>query len=392
MKKSRKLLCMLLALVMVVSLLPVMAFAADEDIAAEEVVPASVEEISPETAGIITDVFAKLPNYLVVVKTPWGTLAKGAQVVLYNQNSNTIVASEVATYGVAVFTKDQRLKAYTMSATWTQKETGMTFKSAPRISVGKVLDMDVITVYPTFSIGLKDTDHDAYISGYLDGLVRPNNTLTRAEAAQIIFELMTDESKAKYDKKAGKTFIDVGKDHWAYEAITMMTKANILVGMGDGRFDPDAVMTREQFATMIAQLFMIKINQPIAGFIFKDLNGGFADKYISFLYALGILEGKGDNMFGPKDSLTRAQAITVVNKLIGRLPGEGATSFGAVADQMKTWPDNMDTTAWYYAAIQEATNSHDYTLDVNFNTFGDLKGDIFQNIKHPVTERWTLIR
>ena len=176
------------------------------------------------------------------------------------------------------------------------------------------------------------------------------------------------------------------------EAITMMTKANILVGMGDGRFDPDAVMTREQFATMIAQLFMIKINQPIGGFIFKDLNGGFADKYISFLYALGILEGKGDNMFGPKDSLTRAQAITVVNKLIGRLPGEGTTSFGAVTDQMKTWPDNMDTTAWYYAAIQEATNSHDYTLDVNFNTFGDLKGDIFQNIKHPVTERWTLIR
>ena len=70
-------------------------------------------------------------------------------------------------------------------------------------------------------------------------------------------------------------------------------------------------------------------------------------------------------MFGPKDSLTRAQAITVVNKLIGRLPGEGATSFGAVADQMKTWPDNMDTTAWYYAAIQEATNSHYYEFKTN---------------------------
>lgn len=390
MKKSRKLLCLLLALVMVVSLLPVMAFAADEDIAAEETVPASVEEISPETAGIITDAFAKLPNYLVVVKTPWGTLAKGAQVVLYNQNSDKIVATEVATYGVAVFTKDQRLKAYTMSATWTQKETGMSFKSAPRVSVGKLLDMDVITVYPTFRIGLKDTDHDAYIAGYPDGLVGPNRTLTRAEAAQIIYALMTDESKAQYAKKTGKTFVDVSKDYWAYDAITMMTKANILVGMGDGRFDPNAVMTREQFATMIAQLFMIEINQPIAGYIFKDLNGGFADKYISLLYALGIIDGKGDNMFGPKDSLTRAQAIAIINKIIGRLPDNN--SFGAVADQMKTWPDNMDTSAWYYAAVQEATNSHDYTLDVNFNTFGDLKGDIFQNIKHPVTERWTLIR
>lgn len=390
MKKSRKLLCLLLALVMVVSLLPVMAFAADEDIAAEEVVPASVEEISPETAGIITDAFAKLPNYLVVVKTPWGTLARGAQVVLYNQNSDKIVASEVATYGVAVFTKDQRLKAYTMSATWTQKETGMKFKSVPKITVGKTLDMDVITVYPTYRIGLKNTDHDAYIAGYPDGLVGPNYTLTRAEAAQIIYKLMTDESKAQYAKKAGKTFIDVSKDHWAYDAITMMTKANILVGMGDGRFAPDAVMTREQFATMIAQLFMIEVNQPIAGFIFKDLNGGFADKYISVLYALGIIDGKGNNMFGPKDSLTRAQAIAIINKMIGRLPA--STSFGAVADQMKTWPDNMDTSAWYYAAVQEATNSHDYTLDINFNTFEDLKGDIFQNIKHPVTERWTLIR
>ncbi len=390
MKKSRKLLCLLLALVMVVSLLPVMAFAADEDIAAEEVVPASVEEISPETAGIITDAFAKLPNYLVVVKTPWGTLARGAQVVLYNQNSDKIVASEVATYGVAVFTKDQRMKAYTMSATWTQKETGMKFKSVPKITVGKTLDMDVITVYPTYRIGLKNTDHDAYIAGYPDGLVGPNYTLTRAEAAQIIYKLMTDESKAQYAKKAGKTFIDVSKGHWAYDAITMMTKANILVGMGDGRFAPDAVMTREQFATMIAQLFMIEVNQPIAGFIFKDLNGGFADKYISVLYALGIIDGKGNNMFGPKDSLTRAQAIAIINKMIGRLPA--STSFGAVADQMKTWPDNMDTSAWYYAAVQEATNSHDYTLDINFNTFEDLKGDIFQNIKHPVTERWTLIR
>lgn len=390
MKKSRKLLCLLLALVMVVSLLPVMAFAADEDIAAEEVVPASVEEISPETAGIITDAFAKLPNYLVVVKTPWGTLARGAQVVLYNQNSDKIVASEVATYGVAVFTKDQRMKAYTMSATWTQKETGMKFKSVPKITVGKTLDMDVITVYPTYRIGLKNTDHDAYIAGYPDGLVGPNYTLTRAEAAQIIYKLMTDESKAQYAKKAGKTFIDVSKDHWAYDAITMMTKASILVGMGDGRFAPDAVMTREQFATMIAQLFMIEVNQPIAGYIFKDLNGGFADKYISVLYALGIIDGKGNNMFGPKDSLTRAQAIAIINKMIGRLPA--STSFGAVADQMKTWPDNMDTSAWYYAAVQEATNSHDYTLDINFNTFEDLKGDIFQNIKHPVTERWTLIR
>ena len=396
MKKSRKLLCVLLALVMVVSLLPVMAFAADEDVAAEESVAASVEENSPETAGVISDalgnIFTNLPNYLVVVKTPWGTLATGAQVVLYSQNKDEIVATAAATYGVAVFAKKDRLNAYSLSATWKQPSTGIQYKSAPQLSVGKLPDIDIVTVYPTFRIGLKDTDHDAYIVGYDNGYVGPNDTLTRAEAAQIIYTLMTDEAKAENAKKNGKTFVDVSKTHWAYEAITMMTKASIMVGTGDGKFAPDAVITREQFATMIAQLFKIEVNQPITGYIFKDLNGSFADKYISLLYAMGILEGKGDNTFGPKDSLTRAQAITIVNKLIGRLPGDGTTSFGAVADQMKKWPDNMDTSAWYYAAVQEATNSHDYTLDVNFNTLKDLKGDFFQNIKHPITERWTAIK
>lgn len=396
MKKSRKLLCVLLALVMVVSLLPVMAFAADEDVAAEESVAASVEENSPETAGVISDalgnIFTNLPNYLVVVKTPWGTLATGAQVVLYSQNKDEIVATAAATYGVAVFAKKDRLNAYSLSATWKQPSTGIQYKSAPQLSVGKLPDIDIVTVYPTFRIGLKDTDHDAYIVGYDNGYVGPNDTLTRAEAAQIIYTLMTDEAKAENAKKNGKTFVDVSKTHWAYEAITMMTKASIMVGTGDGKFAPDAVITREQFATMIAQLFKIEVNQPITGYIFKDLNGSFADKYISLLYAMGILEGRGDNTFGPKDSLTRAQAITIVNKLIGRLPGDGTTSFGAVADQMKKWPDNMDTSAWYYAAVQEATNSHDYTLDVNFNTLKDLKGDFFQNIKHPITERWTAIK
>ena len=384
MKKSRKLLCVLLAAVMIFSMLSVMAFAADEDVAAEESVAASVEENSPETAGVISDalgnIFTNLPNYLVVVKTPWGTLAPGAQVVLYSQNKDEIVATAAATYGVAVFAKKDRFNAYSLSATWTQASTGMQYKSAPQLSVGKLPDIDIVTVYPTFRIGLKDTDHDAYIVGYDNGYVGPNDTLTRAEAAQIIYTLMTDQAKAENAKKNGKTFVDVSKTHWAYEAITMMTKAGVMVGTGD------------QFATMIAQLFKIEVNQPITGYIFKDLNGSFADKYISLLYAMGILEGKGNNTFGPKDSLTRAQAITIVNKLIGRLPGDGTTSFGAVADQMKTWPDNMDTSAWYYAAVQEATNSHDYTLDVNFNTLKDLKGDFFQNIKHPITERWTVIK
>ena len=119
MKKSRKLLCVLLALVMVVSLLPVMAFAADEDIAAEETTAATVEEASPETESVVTEnLFGKLPNYLVAVKTSDGRIAAGAQVSVYNQNKDQ-VATAVANYGVAIFSKKDLLNIYSVSATWT---------------------------------------------------------------------------------------------------------------------------------------------------------------------------------------------------------------------------------------------------------------------------------
>ena len=157
MKKSRKLLCVLLALVMVVSLLPVMAFAADEDVA--EVEDAATLTQSPEIEGVVGDViknlFNNLPNYVVIVKTPLGRPAKGAQVAIYDQNNN-VIESKSATYGAVIFTKDSRFHVYSTSATWTDPTTGINYKStiAANWSVGKLPDVDVITVWPAFKIGL----------------------------------------------------------------------------------------------------------------------------------------------------------------------------------------------------------------------------------------------
>ena len=191
MKKSRKLLCVLLALVMVVSLLPVMAFAADEDVAAEETTAATVEETSPETEGVVGDViknlFAKLPNYLVAVKTSDGRVAAGAQVVIYNQNKDQ-VATAVANYGVAIFSKKDHLNTYSVSATWTDPNTNIKYQSLVGFnwSFGQKPDIDVITVYPTIDMILNTTDHNAYIKGYPDGTVRPDGRITRAEVATIL--------------------------------------------------------------------------------------------------------------------------------------------------------------------------------------------------------------
>ena len=397
MKKSRKLLCVLLALVMVVSLLPVMAFAADEDVA--EVEDAATLTQSPEIEGVVGDViknlFNNLPNYVVIVKTPLGRPAKGAQVAIYDQNNN-VIESKSATYGAAIFTKDSRFHVYSTSATWTDPTTGINYKStiAANWSVGKLPDVDVITVWPAFKIGLNTTDHFAYMHGYPDGTFGPNRSIRRDEICEIIVNLMTDQTKANLAKKSGgKTFPDVPKGHWAYEQISLCAKAGLIVGDDHGNFNPAAPITRAEYCTIVAQLFNIESSRPISGSIFKDLNGHWASNYITQLYKLGILSGDENGNANPNKLLSRAEAVEITNNLIGRRPD--ANSFTDVASQMKTWPD-VKAGTWYYAAVQEATNGHDYTWDINITTLSDIGSGLIKNIivnaKHPITERWTAIK
>ena len=248
MKKSRKLLCVLLALVMVVSLLPVMAFAADEDIAAEETTAATVEEASPETESVVTEnLFGKLPNYLVAVKTSDGRIAAGAQVSVYNQNKDQ-VATAVANYGVAIFSKKDLLNIYSVSATWTDPRTNIKYKSAVGLTWTTGLpDIDVVIVYPKTDLILNTTDHNAYIVGYPDGTVKPDGRITRAEVATILYRLMKDQVKARFDSKPTVKFSDVSSGDWYYDAVQMCAKAGIVSGYPDGSFKPNQAVTRAEF-------------------------------------------------------------------------------------------------------------------------------------------------
>lgn len=395
MKKSRKLLCVLLALVMVVSLLPVMAFAADEDVATEETVPASAEEISPETAGIIGDALAKLPNYLVAVKTSDGRVAAGAQVVIYNQNKDQ-VATAVANYGVAIFSKKDHLNTYSVSATWTDPNTNIKYQSLVGFnwSSGTMPDIDVITVYPTIDMILNTTDHNAYIVGYPDGTVRPAGLITRAEVATILYRLMKDQVKARFDSKPTVKFSDVSSGAWYYDAVQMCAKAGIVSGYPDGSFKPNQAVTRAEFFKMVAMLYSDTLNTPITGKIFNDINGHWAEKYINLLQKLGIVKGYPDGSVKPNANLKRGEAASIMNRVLGRIVGDSSFSDPKVAAAMKTWPD-CTSSHWAYAEIQEATNSHEYTWDINILTFSDHNGifkAIIDNLQHPVTERWTYIK
>ena len=401
MKKSRKLLCVLLALVMVVSLLPVMAFAADEDVAAEGTAATAVAETSPETEGVVTDVikdlFAKLPNYLVVVKTSDGRVAAGAQVVIFNQNKQQ-VAKAVANYGVAIFSKQDHLNIYSVSATWTDPKTGINYKSVVGFdwTLGKMPDIDVVTVFPTIDMILNTTDHNAYMFGYPDStFFGTSRNITRAEVAAIMNYLMKDQVKARYASKKAPNFSDVKEGDWYYSAVAMCYKATLVGGYSDGTFKPNQPITRAEFFTMIAKLYNVEANRPITGTIFSDLNGHWAEKYITLLQKLGIVGGYEDGTVRPNNNLTRAEAVTILNRVLGRRANTSSFSDASVANAMKTWSDNQDTSKYYYAEIQEATNSHDYTWDINITTstkLGEIIKAIISNAKNPITERWTSIK
>ena len=193
-------------------------------------------------------------------------------------------------------------------------------------------------------------DHYAYIIGYDDGNVKPNNNITRAEVATIFFRLLTDDARAYY-WSTDSGFSDVNEGDWYNNAVSTMVQAGILTGYGDGTFKPNANITRGEFATIAARFLS---NPYSTKDRFYDTEGHWAEVYINRAAEAGWIDGYPDGTFRPDQAITRAEAVTLVNAVLGRAPHEDH-----LLPDMIVWPDNPKS-AWYYEAIQEATNSHDY--------------------------------
>lgn len=209
----------------------------------------------------------------------------------------------------------------------------------------------IVTTAPADGPALNYTDHFAYVVGYEDGTVRPTNNITRAEVATIIFRLFTDETRAKY-MTTENSFSDVNANDWYNDAVSTVAKAGIVDGYEDGTFAPNANITRAEFAT-IASRFATGEYSSIVDF--TDIAGHWAAENIKKAAALGWVTGYEDNTFAPDKKITRAEAMTIINRLTYR----NVDADGISSDAVK-WPDN-DESAWYYAAVEEATNSHTYT-------------------------------
>ena len=207
---------------------------------------------------------------------------------------------------------------------------------------GSLITSDMIT-----------SEHIAYVSGYGDGTVRPNANITRAETAQMLSRLLTDSARRQY-AGGGKTYSDVATNSWYYTAVTALSNLDVITGYGDGSFRPNANITRAEFATMLCRFSGASDSGKSS---FTDISGHWARSYIEAVCAEGWVKGYGDGTFRPDAYITRAEVMTMLNRMLGRLPQSKAD----LLDGMHTFSDNADTSKWYYLHVQEATNAHSFT-------------------------------
>ena len=216
---------------------------------------------------------------------------------------------------------------------------------------------------------LNTKDHYGYIIGYpvdyytgqpttdqTKKPVRPEGKITRAEVATIYFRMLTDESRTKFWSQSN-SYSDVKTGDWFNNAVSTLSNAGIIAGYEDGSFRPNGYITRAEFATIAARFFDVTYNGKD---LFPDISGHWAKDYINQAANKGFVNGYEDGTFKPDRNITRAEAVTLVNRTLDRHPDKSHFT-----KDMLVWPDNMDQTKWYYADMQEATNSHTYQMKEN---------------------------
>lgn len=267
----------------------------------------------------------------------------------YESNGGTAYKDERCSSGTKVtLDKTPTRESYTFTGWYadkalTQKITSVTMNSDKTVYAGWEA-----TGVPD---KLNGDDHFAYVVGYSDGTVRPNANISRAEVATIFFRLLKSDIRDG-NLTADNEFSDVSDGQWHNKAVSTMAKLGIVKGRRADRFDPDASITRAEFAAICARFSTKPVENSGS---FSDISGHWAENEIERAAAFGWISGYPDGTFRPDARITRAEAMTMINRVLCRMP----QSESDLLDSMVTWPDNKPSD-WHYLAVQEATNSHDF--------------------------------
>ena len=202
----------------------------------------------------------------------------------------------------------------------------------------------------TFMKVLADEEHISYIIGYPDGEFKPYNSITREETATIFFRLLTDESRDKYLTES--TFSDVESGRWSTQNIGTLAALNILRGYSDGSFKPSGKITRAEFAAIAYRFYNLSNNAESDAF--SDISGHWANGYINAAANAGLILGYEDGTYRPDQEITRAEAVTIVNRMLSR-----SVNLENIPANAVTFTD-LHTSDWFYCAVIESANTHDY--------------------------------
>lgn len=203
--------------------------------------------------------------------------------------------------------------------------------------------------------GLLDTvNHKAYVSGRGGRTFAPNGSLTRAEAAQMLYALMTEQAHKQYDRTSC-SLRDVPAGCWYTSAVSTLANVGAISGYSDGTFHPDQEITRAELVTILTGIYGVNTTK---GMPFTDVGHGWYYDYVATAYANGWVSGYSDGTFRPDQTITRAEAVVVLNKVLGR---SCDLTFVQTNAQVASRFADVLPGAWYYGYVIEAAVAHSYT-------------------------------
>jgi hypothetical protein len=223
---------------------------------------------------------------------------------------------------------------------------------------------ETFTAY--YAVKLNTTDHTKYMSGYDNGLFKPEDPLTRAEACEMLYNLVTETDEITI------SFPDVSQNIWYYEAVSTMASMGLLQGDEAGNFRPESNITRAEFVEILSRFYPIEAGE----LKFNDISSEYwAAKAVCSAQAKGWIIGGGDGLFRPEDAVTRAEAAVIMNRVLQRTANKEVID--AAAD-IRIFPD-LPKDYWAYYDIMEATVDHQYNKDSSeevWTSFAEEKANI----------------
>ena len=337
---------------------PIMMYNAGE----EEV--STYVEFNPRYRTVLDVNFASITGGNTETKDFTGSYVEIDQVGIYyfelneEDGKRTGVTYDDSTYKVYVYVKREGDKLVVDSFDiykdgWSVAGETITFHNTIDTGRDDYIPIIIPTIINKDTGMLNKTDHFAYVIGYPDGTVHPNGQITRAEVATIFFRLLRDEVRDGAFTTSN-SYSDVAYGKWYNNPISTMSALGIITGYPDGTFKPNKPITRAEFAAIAARFDETQSGKSAT---FSDVIGHWAAKEIGIAYYNDWIKGYPDGTFKPDQNITRAEAMTLINRVLERKPESPAD----LLTNMNKWTDNLDTSKWYYLDVQEATNSHGYT-------------------------------